>query len=236
MQKKNWKKLDGLIGKCYLSMIGQYDDEHIWNKTFDKFIACIQKEREVNVNFGIGLYRIDDETDYICDISGWLEDFYDALDMDEDYERIVDVSNQLLELFSWEDESKSEVYHRKASALSRLGRHGEALRLCESWYDTESDNPVAAASLIYSYMGNKDVKNAEKIVDDFYNDSLVCTWKTEPFYAAATAVYKVNGNIEKYKMFEKAREEFDQELGKYLYGDYEEEYDNEFEGELPFDF
>lgn len=164
MQKKNWKKLDELIGKCYLSMIGQYDDENIWNKTFDKFIACIQKEREVNVNFGIELYRIDDETDYICDISGWLEDFYDALDMDEDYERIVDVSNQLLELFSWEDESKSEVYHRKASALSRLGRHDEALRLCESWYAKEADNPVAAASLIYSYMGNKDVKNAEKIV------------------------------------------------------------------------
>lgn len=45
----------------------------------------------------------------------------------------------------------------------------------------------------------------------------------------------MNGNIEKYKVFEKARKEFDQELGKYLYGDYEEEYDNEYEEELPFD-
>lgn len=83
----------------------------------------------------------------------------------------------------------------------------------------------------YKVVITNEIRN-QQIVDDFYNDSLVCTWETEPFYAAA--VYMVKGNTEKYTMFEKAREQFDRELGEYLYGGYEEEYD-EYDGELPFD-
>lgn len=236
MQKKNWRKLEELIGDCYLTMIGQVKEDNLWNKTFEMFIQCMQEERTENPNFSTELYKLDDETDYICDVSGWLEDYFDTLDMVEDYERIIDVSNQLLELFFWKDDSKSEVYYRKASALSQLGRHDEAIQLCEEWYAKEADNPVAAASLIYSYMGKKEVEKAEKVVDDFYSKSLICTWETDPFYAAASAVYLVNGNKEKHKMFEKEREEFDRKLGEYLYGGDEDEYDDEFDGDLPFDF
>lgn len=50
MQKKNWRKLEELIGKCYLTMIGQVNEDNLWNKTFEMFIQCMQDERTEKQN------------------------------------------------------------------------------------------------------------------------------------------------------------------------------------------
>lgn len=194
MIRKNWKELDKMIGKCYESMIGVIEKDNLWQDTFQLLIKTISEERKKDADFATELYKVGDEIDFLCDVEGWLEDYFDELDMSEKLEEIIESANQLLELFKWEEDSKSVVNHRKASALSRTGRCQEAIALCEEWLKKESDNPLAAASLIYSYLTEKDMDSAEKTADSFWNEELECTFETEPYFTAAATVYGLSDN------------------------------------------
>lgn len=57
-------------------------------------------------------------------------------------------------------------------------------------------------------MGNKDVEKAEKIVDNFYNDSLVYMGNKSVLCSSIGCIYSKK-KYRKYTIFEKARKERD---------------------------
>ncbi|MDD5802929.1 MAG: hypothetical protein PUE78_01225 [Clostridia bacterium] len=64
--------------------------------------------------------------DYAYDISGWLDDCLDEMDMREEYENLLKMCEDLLNLFGWPEYTGSDLKLRKIFALLHLGRKEEA--------------------------------------------------------------------------------------------------------------
>ncbi|MCI8789202.1 MAG: hypothetical protein HFH92_08860 [Lachnospiraceae bacterium] len=62
------------------------------------------------------LYQLDEETDYAYDIQGWLEDYLDDLDMRESKEKLLEVCDELIGMFRWEEEKPSDIRFLKNAA------------------------------------------------------------------------------------------------------------------------
>lgn len=91
------------------------------------------------------LEMIDDATDYAFDIQGWLEDCLDEIDMREEYETLLKMCNDLLELFGWPEYTGSDIRFRKATVLRELGRTKESVEFCKKWMQKEPGNVVRIA-------------------------------------------------------------------------------------------
>ena len=65
---------------------------------------------------------LDEATDYKYDISEWLEDCLDEIDMREEYEVLFCMCDTLLSLFSWPDYTGSDLKFRKSCVLEALGK------------------------------------------------------------------------------------------------------------------
>lgn len=83
------------------------------------------------------LYQLDEETDYAYDIQGWLEDYLDDLDMRESKEKLLEVCDELIGMFRWEEEKPSDIRFLKSAALKSLGRAEEAAAFCKKWLAEE---------------------------------------------------------------------------------------------------
>ena len=53
----------------------------------------------------------------------------DEIDMREDYETLLHMCNDLLELFGWPEYTGSDIKFRKATVLRQLGRGKESVRI-----------------------------------------------------------------------------------------------------------
>ena len=51
-----------------------------------------------------------------------MEDCLDEIDMREEYETLLTMCNDLLELFGWPEYSDSDIKFRKATVLRELGK------------------------------------------------------------------------------------------------------------------
>lgn len=234
--KKLWKKFDELTGRCCMNMIGAGESFEVWNETFAVLLDIISLGREKNPNYAKELVDLDDDTDFEYDISGWLDDYLDELDMREKYETLLNVCDKLLELFCWKEDSPSDIRFRKASVLGAQGKKQEALEFSEAWYKAESDNMIAVTSLIYSRIGVNDLAGAERLVEKYISNDSVCDEDNDIVFTAASLLYKIKGDKKKEKRINKAIQKYEEELEEYFLGmeDYDEE-DFDFpDDELPF--
>lgn len=236
VMKRLWKKFDELTGRCCMNMIGAGESFEVWNETFAVLLDIISLGREKNPNYAKELADLDDDTDFEHDISGWLEDYLDELDMKEKYETLLNVCDKLLELFCWEEDSPSDIRFRKASALGAQGKKQEALEFSEAWYRAESDNMTAVTSLIYSRIGVNDLAGAEKLVEKYISDDSICDEDNDIVFTAASLLYKTKGDKKKEKRINKAIQKYEEELEEYFLGmeDYGEEDFDFSDDELPF--
>ena len=141
-------------------------------------MEIVRTERKTNPGFASELSLLDDETDYEHDISGWLEDCLDEIDMREQHEVLLKMCETLLDLFSWPDNSGSDLKFRKSIVLRRLGRVDEGMKFCEQWLQTEPEN-IMAASRYYEVIGdNKKMKQLNKAMKEYddYVDRTLLEW------------------------------------------------------------
>jgi len=101
--------------------------------------------------------------DYAYDISGWLDDCLDEMDMREEYENLLKMCEDLLNLFGWPEYTGSDLKLRKIFALLHLGRKEEAGHFFERMILI-----FTAASKFYEKTGNKKAKKQiDKALDEY---------------------------------------------------------------------
>ena len=140
MKNKKWKQFEKLTEQCYMNMIGADKDGICWEKAFELLMEIVREERQKEPNWCQGVYMLDENTDYQYDISEWLEDCLDEIDMREEYEVLLCMCDTLLSLFSWPDYTGSDLKFRKSSVLAALGRNKEAVSFCCKWFEKEPEN------------------------------------------------------------------------------------------------
>lgn len=74
MKNKKMEKFRQLTEKCYDNMVMFSEDSDCWQQAFELLKEIVLEERKQKPGFGLELEKLEDETDYAYDISGWLED------------------------------------------------------------------------------------------------------------------------------------------------------------------
>ncbi len=216
VENDKWKKFGKLTDKCYSNMIGAEKDGSCWKQAFELLKEIILEERQENPNYAAQLKMIDDITDYVYDIQGWLEDCIDEIDMREEYEELLKMCDDLLELFDWPGYTGSEIKFRKSSSLGELGRRDEAAKYCAEWIKKEPENIAAATAGVYAFTDTKEFNEAEKLVDRFIPDKSECTDENDIMFTAASKLYGAMGRRKEKRQIDKAIEKYEEYLEEYF--------------------
>lgn len=233
MQKQRWKKFGKLVNKYYSNMIGANEDGGCWTEGFLLLKDLALEEKKENPH--LQLETLDDITDYAYDIQGWLEDCLDEIDMNGNFGVLLDMCNDLLDIFEWPEYTGSDIKFRKCSVLGALGRKEEAAEFCKEWMEKEPENIVAATAGVYVFMDIKKLDAAEKLVELFIDDKSECTEENDIMFTAASNLYQVMGKRKEKKQIDMALREYEEYLEKYLMGMDDEDEEMEFwDEDLPF--
>lgn len=232
---KSWKKFKDLTSKCYLSMIRPDIDMTVWDEAFQVLIEIVKTGREKDSRFAPEMYYLDEITDYQCAVEDWVEDYLREVDMREQYERLQQICEKLLELFEWKEESAVDLKFRIAAAMGAQGRHEEAVAFCEAWYEEDLNSILSATALIYARLGAADVKGAGAIVEKHLSEDAVCTEENDILCSAALLFYQVSGNSAREEKLRQEMQRYEKEVEESLEGMEEESFDvNMFADEVPY--
>lgn len=234
MERKLWKKFDQLTEKCYDDMAGIKENAGCWQQAFETLQEIVKNERANDKNFARELYLLDDMTDYVYDVGGWLEDYLDELDMREEYETLLQSCDWLLQNFDWTEGSATDICFAKSTTLAYLGKTQEADAFCEAWMKKEPDNPYAAAAGVYAKMGVRDFAAAEEIVEKRIGENTVCDEENDVIFIAAEQLYKRTENKKKLKWIQKKLEIYEENLKNFMMGLDDEDDDLYDDWDLPF--
>lgn len=213
-----WKSLSELTSSCYKNMVGLENDKDCWDRTFKFFKEVVIEGREKDLSFARTLEEFDELTNYAYDIQGWMEDYLDEYEVGEDYEKLISICDEVLELFGWPEFDTPDIKTRKASALRGLGRNKEYVEFCKYWIGREHNNVVATAAMVNAFIDTEDYSEAEKLVNRFLVDKSYCTESNDIMFIAALRLYKAIGKSKEEKEIEAALDEYDRVLGDYLMG------------------
>lgn len=233
MKNKKWSKFSKLTDKCYSNMIGAEKDGSCWEQAFELLMEIVREERAQNPNYSPELELLDDATDYVYDIQGWLEDCLDEIDMRENYKALLNMCNSLLDMFGWPEYTDSDIKFRKAAVMARLGQKKEAVDFCEKWIQKEPENLIAACAGVYAFIEVKAFEEADKLVEQFIPDKTQCSEENDMMFVAASTLYQVTGRKKEKRIVEKALKTYEEYLEEYFESP---EFDDEecWDGELPF--
>lgn len=242
MKSRKWKEFEKLTGKCYMALGMGETNYEIWDRAFEVLKEIIADGKGRQPEYAAELYLLDEITDYEYDVQGWLEDYLDDLDMRENKDKLLKVCDELLDMFCWEEDSPSDIKFLKASALCSLGRKDEVVEFCKEWLEEDPDNLVAVSANVYTFLETHDMEAAEKLIKQHIHEDTECGDENDILFEAAVAYYKAVGNTKEMKRLDKAREEYDKEIGRILMGldgneDGEFMWDDEFtwdDDDLPF--
>ena len=234
MKNKKWKRFDKLTAKCYSNMIGADTDDSCWIQAFELLKEIIQEERKLKPDYAPQIELLEEETDYGYDITGWLEDCLDEIDMRENYEFLLKASEDLLNLFGWPEYTGSDLKFRKVSALLNLKREKEAVAYCNKWREKEPENIVAATASVYALTQEKEYGKVQQIINQFIPNPDECGDENDIMFTAASKFYEATGNKKAKKQIDKAMEAYDKYLETYFSEVSEEEMEEFWDEDLPF--
>lgn len=234
MKNKKWKEFGKLTGKCYLDMANAVDDASCWQKAYETLKEIIADERSNQPGYEGELYQLDEETDYNYDVQGWLEDYLDELEMNEEHEKLLKVCDELLGMFQWKEDSPSDIKFMKSSTLRAMGRTNDAAVFCRQWLEDAPDDICAVTANIYADIDIQDLEAAESLIKQYIGEEVQCTEENDILFTAASQYYEKSGNKKEKKRIDRELNAYEKELKKFFMG---EEDDDEVmwgEEDLPF--
>ncbi len=236
----SWKAFKKLQNKCYGNLADVETDDSCWIQSFELFKDLILEKRKQDPSYAPQLDILDDMTDFEYDLQGWLEDCLDEVDMSGEFETVLKMCDDLLELFAWPGYTGSDIKFQKVATLGALGRSNEAQKFCKEWLRLEPGNIVAATAGVYVYMDARDYSAAEALVKQFIGKDTDCTLENDSMFVAALHLYQAMGKNKEKRRIDKAIQKYEKELEQYFMGgldefDEEDDYDLNFlDEDLPF--
>lgn len=220
-----WAKFDDYAEECYDNLSGEILDLSIWNMTFGAFLDAVTAGRMQNENFGRELADLDEDTDFMYDVQGWLYDYISILEQLELYDEAVAVCELIPKMFEWKDEKPTYFRFQTAAMLSEMDDKERYIEFCEKWYKHEPDNPIGIGCLISARVAVKDLDGAMELVEKHYDEDMECDMTNDTLFFAAELVYMLTGN-------EKAAEKVHDKLAFYseMIGEELQQIDWEAEG------
>lgn len=219
MKSNKWKEFLDLSQECYLTLTGAHKDRECWDKAFRVLKEIVTAERSEHPERIMGPYQLDEDTDYEYDVQGWLDDFLDDLDMHEEYEKLLNVCEELLELFLWEKGGASDIKFVKTSALHSLGRNDEAVRFCRQWLSEDEDNIYAVAANIYANTAVRDMESAEELIRRHIPEGTQCTHENDMLFTAAATCYEEVDDQKKKVRIDQEIAAYERRIIEYYMGD-----------------
>ena len=216
MHSKKWRKFDTLTEKCYENLIDSEKDGSCWKQAFELLKEIVREERQADPSCMPELELVDDATDYEHDVQGWIEDCLDEMDMREDYETLLRMCDDLLEMFGWPEYTGSDIKFLKVSALGDLGRNREAVEYCRKWIQKEPENVVASTAGVYALIGTKEYEEAEKLAAGFILNPAECTEENEIMFTAVSKLYEAMGRKKEKRQIDRAIKEYEERLEEEL--------------------
>lgn len=226
MGNKKWKEFQKQTEACYLNMTQVQIDSSCWHRAFDTLKGLVNEEREMQPEYGAELYMLDESTEFRYDVQGWLEDYLDEMDMQDEHEKLLEICDELLDMFRWEEWSPSDIKFRKVSALGCLGRNEAASEFCRQWLLEEPDSVWAVTASIYTAIAVRDMELAEGLIGQYIQEETSCTEENDILFSVASVYYQIAGDQEKKQQIDQKLEDYDKLVGEYL-GDGIEEEDGE---------
>lgn len=234
MKNKKWKKFRQLTEDCYDNMVEFSEDNDCWQPAFELLKEIVLEERKQKPGFASELDKLEEETDYAYDISGWLEDCLYIMDKRDEQEIFLKMCEDLLDLFDWPERTGSGLKIRKVFALFSLDRDQEAVSYLEKWLKKEPKNITAASTCIYAYIVAKDYEKGQALIDRLILNPNEC--RDKAIFTAASKFYEVTGNKKAKKQIDKALKAYDEYLNRcFCKLEFDDEDDGEVdEDDLPF--
>ena len=204
-----------------------------WMDTYVVLKQAIQKEREINPAFAREFDEIDEDLDDSCEVTGWLEDFFEELEVRELWDEVIRAVDEIIPLFDWKEISADEFRIKRTMALNGQKKFEESVTYCKEWYqETECEN--AAAMMVYSLIGAKDYSAAESLVEQYISDETECTDENEILFRAAQVLYQKQKKKSKEKKIAKQLDAYEKRLEE-LFDCFGDDMDlDDWEEELPF--
>lgn len=156
------------------------------------------------------LFNVDEKTKFKYEFFNWFQDMEMIFTNSRRYEERLKVSQDMIELFSWESERPDDWRVAIGESLNDLKRYAECDSLFEEWLTEEPKNTEAIKGYLHCAMRRN---NKEKV--DYVLDTYIDTLKfdDENDYLLETAIW--------------ACEEFDEEERRENYVKIQKELDDE---------
>lgn len=201
-----WEKYCEMSEQCYMeSMLGNSSLKN-WLDTYDVLKEALLLEWEQNPDFPkeydeVG-WELEDELECCCDMAGWIEDFFDELELFDAWDIVQEKAKDIMNLFAWEEIRPDEFKLRVGKALLEQAKQQETLEYCQNWYAENENNWFAATALISALTAIKDYEKAEILVEKFIGPETTCDDEKELFFGNAQQLYEVQEKEEKARWIE----------------------------------
>ena len=210
MNTAKWNEFFTLVDDCYGCMMGEEDSDYTsWQKSFEMFKELVKEEREADPSFAPEFIMIDEAMDFDSDIEDWLTECLDEMDINEEYDTLLSMCNDILDLFKWPEDVGSDIRFLKARTMAALDKKKECADFCGEWLCNEPENIVAATANVYALIGTEEYAKAEEIVKHFILDTTECSIDNDLMYIAAATLYQLTGDLQKAEQLKNEIEAFD---------------------------
>jgi len=214
LKSSSWEATMEAIRKCHLSELNPDSiNAGDWKVAFDMLVASIKDERKLNPAFAKELKMLTEDSGSSYEFGDILEEYFDMLEEEKDWDDVVASCDALVSLFAWEDVMPSEYMFRKGNALEKAGKLAEAEAFGKEWIEKYPTDLYAAASNVFLMIEMKKLDEAEALTAKYLRDDLVCNNDTDTFFMAAYRLYEKTENINAKQRVEKKMAEY-QEMMK----------------------
>ena len=112
-----WDRFDQAAEACYEKLAQGERPPELWSEAFGIFCRTLEGEKKSGQTT---LEDLEDETEWNYGFSGFLEDYLDDLETREEYGTLLEVSEYLLEAFSWIHGDFLDLGEIRTRCLDRL--------------------------------------------------------------------------------------------------------------------
>ena len=225
---KEWKTFEKYYELCSMYMIGAYKDSSCYDKSYSEFKRVLEQQRSINPQYGLTIDDLEEITEDEHDFFFFIEDYLDFLEMNKSYQKLLDVCEELCELFKNDDALIDEINSYKSIAFGSMGKNKENVEFCKTWLKQDKENIRAATLLVRALTDNRSYDEALELAMNYIDDVNECHEHNEIMFRALADLYKAMGKKKEMRKLNKVIKEYEDYIDEQFLNALEEDDDDWF--------